>query len=163
MMNNLAAIFWKTTRRIASMPANFCSLLSSFPLEDVYLSTAELTIDSSTRRHKSISSHAFTPPPKSLVKTKRAASFFVPHRRDWIEFTRVRSPRCTSQIAIFGISRESSCGGTLERLLYIYYWSAISDRRSNKIGRCSLFEMFNIMPARERSKNILINQCIKIW
>jgi len=84
--------------------------------------------------------HAFTPPP-NLAKTKRAAFFFVLHRRDWIEFTRVRSLRCTSRKQRCLRSRESSRGGTLERLLYIYYWSAISQRnianRSDKIEQRS--------------------------
>lgn len=68
--------------------------------------------------------------PKPLAKTKRAASFFVPHRRDWIEFTRVRSLRCTSQIAIFGIARKLSRRYIRKITLYLLLRSAISDSRS---------------------------------
>lgn len=107
---------------------------------------ATLQIDSST---------CFYSTPASLAKTKRAASFFVPHQRDWIEFTRVRSLRCTLQTAIFEIARELPRGGTLERLLYIYYWSAISQRGEANNGdkvKNSLF-LFRTVCAREIKSN----------
>lgn len=88
-----------------------------------------------------------------LAKTKQAASFFVPHRRDWIEFTRVRdiALRSTSRIAILEISCGKSFSfysGTLERLLYIYYWSAMPrESEANngcKIERRSLFRTMHV-------------------
>lgn len=92
---------WMNVWIVASLPQ--CALFS--PREDVYLSTPELTIDSSTQRYKSIPPHAFTPPPKSR-ENKTGRIFLRPCIGDWIEFTRVRSLRRTSQIAIFGIARK---------------------------------------------------------
>lgn len=55
-----------------------CSLVPSLR-EDVYLSTPELTIDSTARQTLQIDPSAcFYSSPKPIAKTKQAVSFFVP-------------------------------------------------------------------------------------
>jgi len=139
------------------MAANFRSLLSSLP-RDVYLSTPELTIDSSAQRHKSISSHAFTPPPNLLRKQNG------PHpSSSYIGANRIYESAITSLYIANSDLREIA--RKLSRwyirkitlyLLLIRYIGQAERITAIKSNRYSLFEMHNIMPTREISKLINI-------
>ena len=127
-------LFRKITRRIEYFGGSKALAL----LQDVYLSTPELTIDSSAQRYKSILHMLLL---HLQISRKQNGLHSSSSCIGAIEFTRVRSLRCTSRKQRCLRSRESSRGGTLERLLYIYYWSAISQRnianRSDKIEQRS--------------------------